>query len=407
MIRALFFCEPCTLSHVVRPLALARLLPPDQFECHFACAYDVARHCAPGESWPFHAVHGCVTGAEFAAALARGALPYDRAVIERYVEEDLRVLEEVQPDVVVGDFRLSLGVSAPLRRVPYVALINAVWSPYVRRRFPVPELPVTRVLGVKLTELLFPAFRPIAFRGLAAPFERARRARGLPGFGGLLEAYSWGDFTAYPDLPELFDVGALPPAHRFVGALRFGPHAPLPDWWERVPTDRPWIYVAMGSSGRAGALPAICEALAALDVEILAATSERGVAAPSRPNVWASEWLPLDPILARASVAIGNGGAGGIYCALHHGVPMLSVPANMDQHMMAEAIARAGAGLVVRSDRASPRRIRDATVELLEGSAHRDRARALGSAMRARDVAADFGSLLREAASLRAGQPAQ
>jgi UDP:flavonoid glycosyltransferase YjiC (YdhE family) len=399
VIRVLFFCEPCTLSHVVRPLAYARLLGADEFECHVACAYDVARHCAPGERWRFHPVSGCVTAAEFAAALARGALPYDREVIERYVQEDLRLLDEVKPDVVVGDFRLSLGISAPSRGVPYVALINAVWSPLVRRRFPVPELPITRRLGPLPAALAFPLLRPIVFAQLAAPFNRARRAHGLPPFGGLLETYSWGDFTAYPDMPELFDMAELSAAHRFLGALRFGPHVPLPDWWERVPTSRPWVYVAMGSSGRAGALPAIVEALAGLDVEIIAATSERGVAAPSRPNVWTSEWLPLDPVLARARVAIGNGGAGGVYYALHHGVPILSVPANMDQHMMAEAVVRSGAGRLVRSDRASPRRIRDATVQLLEEQAPRERARSLGSAMAARDPGAELAALLRQAGS--------
>src|SRR5262245_53853778 len=68
--RVLFFCESVTLAHVVRPLAFARLLPPDEFECHFACAHDPARHAPPGERWPFHELRGTITGAEFTAALA-------------------------------------------------------------------------------------------------------------------------------------------------------------------------------------------------------------------------------------------------------------------------------------------------------------------------------------------------
>src|SRR5262249_23954693 len=141
--RVLFVSEPCTLAHVLRPLAYARLLPRAEFECHVAGAADPARYGPPGERWPFHAVAGCVPSAEFVAALARGSLPYRRRVIDRYVDEDLRLLDAVEPDVVVGDFRLSLGISAPLCRVPYVALINAVWSPHVRRALPMPELPLT------------------------------------------------------------------------------------------------------------------------------------------------------------------------------------------------------------------------------------------------------------------------
>jgi len=393
LLRALY------LSHVLRPLAYARLLPPDEFDCQFAGAYDPAIHAPPGERLPFHPVSGCVTRAEFTAALARGTIPHDRSVIERYITEDLRLLDEVRPDVVVGDFRLSLGISAPSRRVPYVALVNAVWSPYVRRRFPMPELPVARILGLRLASVLSLLIRPIVFAGLARPFNRARRSRGLPPFGGLLETYAFGDFTAYPDIPELFEVGALPASHRFVGAIPFGPHTPLPGWWAHVPTERPWIYVSMGSSGNAGALPAIVEALATLGVEVIVATSERGVALPARPNVWTSEYLPLDPVLARAQVAVGNGGAPGVYYALHHGVPVLSVPANLDQHMVAEAVVGAGAGLLVRSERATPGRMRDAALELLRGDRYRDRARSLGATMRARDAAGTFTKLVRDASA--------
>jgi UDP:flavonoid glycosyltransferase YjiC (YdhE family) len=396
--RVLFFSEPCTLSHVLRPLAYGRLLPRSEFECHVAGADDPVGHCPPGERWPFHAVTGCVSSAEFVAALARGSLPYGRRIIERYVDEDLRILDHVQPDVVVGDFRLSLGISAPLRRVPYVALLNAVWSPHVRRRLPMPELPLTRLLGTRLASLLFPLFQPIAFERLARPFNHARRARGLPPFGGLLETYAWGDYTAYPDLPELFETNDLPNTHRFLGAATYGPHVALPSWWGRVPTSRPWVFVAMGSSGNARALPAIVEALCALDIEVLVATSGRTNAMPGGPNVWSSEWLPLDPVLERADAAVINGGAGSVYHALTHAVPMLSIPTNMDQHMMAESVVRAGAGLLIRSEHARPVHIQKAVAELLTRPIFRDRARALSVPMRGAEVGATLQRLLREAA---------
>jgi UDP:flavonoid glycosyltransferase YjiC (YdhE family) len=395
--RVLFFSEPCTLSHVLRPLAYGRLLPPAEFECHVAGAHDPAHYCPPGERWPFHAVTGCVTSSEFVVALARGGLPYGRRVIERYVDEDLRILDDVEPDVVVGDFRLSLGISAPLRRVPYVALINAVWSPYVRRALPLPELPLTRILGTRLASFLFPLFRPIAFDRLARPFNRARRARGLPPFGGLLETYSWGDYTAYPDLPELFDAVDVPSTHRFLGAVPFGPFVALPSWWDRVPTSRPWVFVAMGSSGKASALPAVVDALCALDVEVVVATSGRSPAIPARRNLWASEWLPLDAVLPRASAAVINGGAGSVYHAIAHGVPMLSVPSNMDQHMMAEAVVRAGAGLLIRSEHVRPVRVRACLAELLARATFRDRARALSVPLHGAKVGATLQGLLREA----------
>jgi UDP:flavonoid glycosyltransferase YjiC (YdhE family) len=347
-------------------------------------------------------VAGCVSSAEFIAALARGTLPYTRRVIERYIEEDLRILDRVEPDVVVGDFRLSLGISAATRGVPHVALINAVWSPHVQRAIPLPEHPMTRVLGLRLASALFPVFQPIAFASLARPFDRARRARGLPALGGLLETYCSGDFTAYPDLPDLFEFRQLPSTHRFIGAATFGPAVSLPAWWDKVPSSRPWVFVAMGSSGKASALPGILDALSTLDVEVLVATSERGAVVPTRPNLWVTQWLPLDPVLTRTSVVVGNGGAGAVYFALAHGVPMLCIPSNMDQHMIAEAVVRAGAARMLRSDRASAIRIRADVVELLRRPTFRERARSLASSMRRSDVGATLQRLVHEAAASRA-----
>ena len=44
--------------------------------------------------------------------------------------DDLELIRRIEPDVVVGDFRLSLAVSAPMAGVPYIALANAYWSPF-------------------------------------------------------------------------------------------------------------------------------------------------------------------------------------------------------------------------------------------------------------------------------------
>ena len=54
-------------------------------------------------------------------------------------------MRRVRPGVVVGDFRLSLSISARLAGIPYVALINAHWSPWSTQRFPLPELPIVNV----------------------------------------------------------------------------------------------------------------------------------------------------------------------------------------------------------------------------------------------------------------------
>ena len=53
-----------------------------------------------------------------------------------------------QPDLVIGDFRLSLSVSARVAGVPYIAIANSWWSPFGRPRFELAE-------NVKLTPGLY------------------------------------------------------------------------------------------------------------------------------------------------------------------------------------------------------------------------------------------------------------
>ena len=93
------------------------------------------------------------------------------------------MLAEIAPDLVVGDLRVSLSVSARLAGIPYVAIANAYWSPYARRRFPLPDVLWTRMsasggpIPVRLGT-------PIALR-YAVPAAQLGPARnGLPVWAG-------------------------------------------------------------------------------------------------------------------------------------------------------------------------------------------------------------------------------
>src|SRR3954451_4522431 len=146
--RLLFVAEPVSLAHVVRLSTLARTLDRARYDIIFASA-----------SFPQLVFAGSgITQRRFdstssehiARRVERGRRPWNEQLLAACVEEDLRLLEEVQPDLVVGDFRLSLAVSAPLSRTPYASLINAYWSPYAQRgAFPMPEHPLIRLLGEK------------------------------------------------------------------------------------------------------------------------------------------------------------------------------------------------------------------------------------------------------------------
>jgi UDP:flavonoid glycosyltransferase YjiC (YdhE family) len=197
----LFVAEAVTLAHVARPAVLIASLDRDRYEPYLACdtRYDrllqVACPRRPIRSIP---------SVQFLDALAKGSRLYDVETLRDYVQEDMTVLDEIRPDVVVGDFRLSLSVSARLKEVPYLTISNAYWSPYRRQKYPLPEVEPMRWLGLTLGNLVFQAVRPFAFAYHTRPMNRLRRESGLASLGlDLRRIYTDADYTLYADLPAL------------------------------------------------------------------------------------------------------------------------------------------------------------------------------------------------------------
>src|SRR5262249_26214004 len=110
--RILFVAEAVTLAHVARPIALAQTLDPNRYEVHVACDPRYQALLSPlTDSW--HPLHS-IPSPQFLQALAKGQPVYNTDTLRGYVGDDLQLLQEIRPDLVVGDFRLSLAVSAPL-----------------------------------------------------------------------------------------------------------------------------------------------------------------------------------------------------------------------------------------------------------------------------------------------------
>lgn len=363
--RLLFMGEAVTLAHVARPFALARSLDPSRYDVVFACdpRYNKLLGALPFPWRPLHTI----PSERFLEALARGNPLYNAATLRDYVEEDLTLLRDVQPEVVVGDFRLSLAVSAPLTKTCYMTITNAYWSPYARRHFPLPELPMVRMLGVKAASVLFRLARPFAFAYHSFPLNRVRRGFGLPSLGlDLRRVYTHADYTLYADVPELVPTHNLPENHRYLGPILWSPAVERPDWWQKVPADRPIIYVTLGSSGESPLLHVVLEAMAAMPVTVIAATAGRINMDKVPGNAFVADYLPGEEAAKRASLVICNGGSPTTQQALTAGKPVLGLPSNLDQFLNMEALQRSEAGEFIRPGRAHVSAVRAAVVQLLE-----------------------------------------
>ena len=251
-----------------------------------------------------------ISSAQFLRALSRGSPVYDEATLRRYVAEDLDLIQRVKPDMIVGDFRLSLSVSARIAGVPYATICNAYWSPhYSVHDFPIPALPITRVLPLPIARVLFRWARPLAFGLHCRPLNELRRAYGLPSLGSdLRHVYTDADIVLYADAQTMFPIEHLPPGHHFLGPIAWSPEVTTPDWWGELPGNRPVVYLGLGSSGPPGLLQRALEGLKDQNVSVIASTA--GAATPPRippmqelPTICPGPTRPHDRVLSSAMAA--------------------------------------------------------------------------------------------------------
>jgi UDP:flavonoid glycosyltransferase YjiC (YdhE family) len=401
--RVLFVSENVTLAQVVRLVTLARSLDPARYEVHFACSrFDDL--CFAGTHFVRHPLY-TIAEEELFQALEAGKRPYEEPTLMRYAEDELALFERVRPRLVVGDFRLSLAASAPLAGVPLATLINAYFSPFaVRDAWPVPDHPIVNLVGVKLAERYFPLAMPRVFEHFARPVNALRRHRGLARIGSLLEVLTFGDYTLYPDIPELTPTDRAPASHIFLGAVPWSPPVPPPAVWQRMSARRPAVYVTLGSSGNLRVLPQVLEGLAKLPIDVMLATAGRKLALerPLPDNVYAAEFVPGPLAARRAELVISNGGSSTGYQALAEGTPVVGIASNFDQYLAMHAIERRGAGLLLRASTLTAETVTAAVGQVLGDRSFREAAGRLAAAFARYDARERFGAFVARALKQRA-----
>jgi UDP:flavonoid glycosyltransferase YjiC (YdhE family) len=290
----------------------------------------------------------------FLARLDRGSPHYTLTELRNYVRDDWRLLAEIKPDIVVGDFRVSMSLSAELSGIPYFALSNLHWSPDAHLPTPVPEHPLVNLFGVRLSRWLSGRLTPLFLRAQVRAMNRLRHWYGLEEIGGrgAPEMYTHGTRTLYLDVPELYEPLTLRNNEQCLGPILWTPPHPLPLWWDDLPKHKPSVWVSAGSSGDNAATEMAASALIRAGLTVLLSTTGR-LHPPA--GAYAAEFIPGLIAAKRVDLVVGNGGSGLVYQALACGKPVLGLPRNIDQYYVMEAAERKGVGRLLRSGTATSR----------------------------------------------------
>jgi len=364
--RILLLAEGATMAHFVRPVALADSLAAyqDEYDIHL---YAPSRFASDLTDKFYSTGELKSAPAEkFLENIARGKPLFSPEVLRAYVHEDCELIRRIRPDLVVGDMRLSLPISARLEKVPSAVIMNAYWSPYAKRRSVIPELPLTRHIPPRWLGPLYRAIGPLPVAMHVAQMNRVRREFRVPPLPlDPRKMFTDGDYVLYPDVREFVPTNGAPPNHHYVGICNWAPSMPKPEWWDRMCADpKPKVFISLGSSGPIRVLPELLAALSQLPVSVVLSTSGRPVPTIAT-SIYTAHLLPFVETAARATVVVSHGGSGGLYPAMAAGTPMLAIPSNADQHLSTALLEENGTGLGVRVEEATPQRLHSALLQIL------------------------------------------
>lgn len=378
--RVLIVGEAVTAAHVIRPLGLALGLSAAGYDITFAC--DRRYEGLVCNTGLVYTELPAISRELFLSRLDKGSSLYSLEELQGYVRDDLRIIAAVRPDVIVGDFRISMGISAELCSIPYLALSSVHWSAHAGLPLPVPEHWLVDAMGVRLAGLVTGAVVPLFFKFQARAMNTLRESYGLPGIEGrgAPDVYTHGTRTLYLDTPDLYGAPQLGPDEACIGPVLWAPSSARPLWWDDLPLDRPVAWLSAGSSGAGKAMCRVAEVLDANGFAVMASTAGGLTGLP--PSVYTASFINGLEAAERADIVVCNGGSGIVYQALAKGRPVLGIPRNMDQYYVMEAVQSRGAGRLIRSGMVTDDSVLSAARDLLACSSYRAAALRQGRAIR-------------------------
>ncbi len=162
--------------------------------------------------------------------------------------------------------------------------------------------------------------------------------------------------------PRWYAGARLLPQTRMVGGIAPAPLPPESPWLDQLPSDRPWIFITLGTAFTRDTNFFLIAARAAAEVggvPILAvgkgfdAVVTKGGWSPRevealrtglpQPSVLV-ERVRFAEVLPHTGAAIHHGGAGTTHALVTHGIPQIVVPKAADQARQASGVARSGVG---------------------------------------------------------------
>lgn len=326
-----------TLSHLSRPLAIAKELRNRGFEVIFA-GESPKTGFVREEGFEVVSVFEPKAG-ELFENIRRGRLRFaSRGVINRMIEADLALYEGVRPDLVLTDGRFTASISTQIAGMKHGAIVNVSFTEY--RALPyipffefIHERLVGRNTGVwNLLDLLNLRLEMFVFDNVMNIFNKLSGRYRLNKKVTATKCLTGADITLLTDVPEYFPTRNLPDNYHYIGPLTLKSNIAPPSWWPPKKGEKPLIYITMGTTGIGDFFHKVYELFERNGMTAVVTT---GAQVPDMETVdeqiYVESFLDGDLVMEESDLVVCHGGNGTIYQALLHGKPIIGIPTIPDQ----------------------------------------------------------------------------
>lgn len=362
------------LSHVSRPLAIAKILRKMGFRVLFAGS---GEYMKLPRSDGFDVVDLFSISADRTLEVCRrgSANYYHYHLACKCVEEEIRLFNELRPDMVLNDFRLTLSTSCEIMHIPMVVTLNAACTNYYAVRTRCPEhFPVTRFVGQHIGDFFAPPVKQFLWWFDALPLNRVRKKYRLSPRKNIMDIWR-GDLNLIVDIPEYGPTHELPDNFHYIGPITWEPDIEMPQSFYTIDRSQPCIYFTMGSTGFARFFHQAIDLFAHTDYQCIMTTAGMVHIDSAPRNFRVYDYAPGSKIMQIADAVVCHGGNGTIYQALSAGVPIIGIPTMHDQEFNLDRVVALGAGIHLSERRFVPRDLLNAVKDVLHKPLYKEAAR--------------------------------
>jgi len=264
--------------------------------------------------------------------------------MENVMLDQVRVIDEMKADLVIGDMAPTLKMAAQFTGVHHISLLNGYMTKYyqftrkISRTHKAYDL--LKMFPEPLENLFTSLGEGLAFRHIQKTFNQIRKKYSLDKVKDYLSEME-GDETFICDSLALFPLKPLPATYKVLGTLIYDVPSMDEQALNEAIAHRPVICVCMGSTGDWESLRFLNDPYYSRYAVIATSDKEQVLSAS---HIISFPFINLDQVLKRCKLMICHGGNGTIYTGIKNEVFMLCLPSHFEQEWNISALEKIGCG---------------------------------------------------------------